>query len=83
MGREKELQRLHNLLEGCGGEPVALLGAPGIGKTQLALHFSKHYKSLYPYVTFVSLCTEKEFYTLIYRMLGLSTERYCETLGEE
>lgn len=37
MGREQDIQRLHDLIKDCDGEPVALLGASGIGQTQLAL----------------------------------------------
>jgi tetratricopeptide (TPR) repeat protein len=48
VGRETLLQTLHEMLEAGEGEPTALVGMAGIGKTLLASEYAHRYRHSYP-----------------------------------
>jgi hypothetical protein len=53
MPRQQELRRIHDLL-GDTGRPVVISGAPGTGKTQLAIDYCRSHGSTYDHVAWMS-----------------------------
>jgi hypothetical protein len=59
VAREKELADIHNILSGNGNRRVAVLhGLGGIGKTQLAVAYTKRYRNSYSAVFWLNIKDE-------------------------
>jgi hypothetical protein len=82
VGRQRELELLHNLLSRGTGDSVTIHGIPGVGKKQLTFQYAELHKDLYPYVFWVSAFTVDNFYTDLYTKLGLYASASSEIRNE-
>jgi len=53
-GRDAFLRRIRDELKGASGTPVALLGGPGIGKSQLATEYAYRFRGAYDVIWWVN-----------------------------
>ena len=78
-GREKLLNQIHQTL--ATGEPAALSGLGGVGKTQIAAEYAHRYRDAYTHVLWVRAETLDEFVsglTALAQDLGLSLSQEAD-----